>query len=177
MDAFDGIDRTMGNGSRNVQQDWIDENTTATDNDWSSAQTTFYYDDAPSHTRSKYYRLKEWNDGKGEENRTSDNFSTMVELDIRAFSNISELTDYQTKRVIYIIQNTDISSNNFVKSYEKLILAVISLVVDDHIKTEEAIDNRAIYREGFAELMESCDLDNHELRRVRQQIREKSHFF
>lgn len=178
MDTTDGIDRSVGNGSRSVQQDWIDENTTASPNDWSTAQTTFYYNEAPAETQQKYRRLQQWNDGKGEQDRKSTQFSTMVELDIRAFSNVSELTNYQMKRVIYIIENTDISIHNFgPKSYEKLILAVISLVVDDHIMTEDAIENRAIYRDGFKELMENCGLDSHELQSTRQLVREKTDFF
>jgi hypothetical protein len=59
------------------------------------------------------------------------------------------------------------------KSYEKIILAVMSLVVDRDIETTDNLDTRLIVQDSFKELMDAVGLGMTELRRVRRTVQQR----
>lgn len=179
---IDALDRTGGNGSRTTEEDWLDQNTTASENEWSSANTTFYYWEAPSHRQGRFKDLYKKQHGKDDPNRSSELPMMRALADAKAFSSMLDFSDTLTERVIHIVREMDIGSNESGgKSYEKIILAVCSLVYDEHLSSmppsSVKYDQRLIFDETFRDLMESNNLGNKELRGVREQIRNKTVFF
>jgi len=168
------IDRSDGSGSRSAEEDWIDQNTTAKQNVFSTSQTTFRPDDAPKHLQQKYERLKDWNDNKWSSERRGENKQAMIREDARTFCNILDVTDSEEEQVLHLIEESDMSSNNFGgKPYEKVLIAIISLVSD---KYTEHIGNRVIYHEKFDDLLEHVAMDRGEHTRLRQNVRERTEF-
>jgi transcription initiation factor TFIIIB Brf1 subunit/transcription initiation factor TFIIB len=179
---FDQLDRTGGNGSRNEQEDWLDENTTSAENEWTSAETTFYYWKAPPHKQQAFKRLYDRQHGKGDSDRASELSQQRAMADSRAFCSMLELPESLRERVLYIMERMDFSSSTTGgKSYEKIILAVISLVYDEYLSSrpleEIQYEQRLIFDETFRQLMENNGYGSKELRGVREQIRSKSDFF
>jgi len=87
----------------------------------------------------------------------------------------------------------DISSNTFGgKSYEKIILAVCSLISDEHLsesikkyqtsdttlnKGEDMLQRRLFLSEPYRELMEAVNMSSSEHRKIRTRVREISPYF
>jgi len=179
---IDAFERSIGNGSRTREEDWLDQNTTAAENQWSSASTTFYINDAPSNRETKFKDLYAKHHGKGDSNRSTELTHMRMSADAEVFCSILELREQVKEKVEHILQNIDISSQKFGgKSYEKLILAVITLSHDEYLSSQPpsvvSHKNRLIFDEQFRELMEANSLGSKELRRVREQIRTKTEFF
>lgn len=179
---IDPLDRTDGNGSRSREEDWLDANTTASEHQWSTAETTFYISDAPPAQRNKFKDLYEAHHGKGESDRSSTLPRMKMQADAEAFCAILELPEPLRERIMHIMQNIDISSNNFGgKSYEKIILAVTSLVHDEHLSSQPIgnVDykQRLIFDDDFRALMEANSIGSKELRGVREQVRSKTDYF
>ncbi len=179
---IDAFDRSSGNGSRSSEEDWLDENTTSAENEWSSAETTFYYWDAPANKQSQYQELYEKQHGKGDSNRSSELPRMRALADTDSFCSMLDLPKPLRERSTHIVQNIDISSNESGgKSYEKIILAVISLVHDEHLSSlpPESVQysQRLIFDDTFRDLMESNAIGSKELRGVREQVRTKSDYF
>lgn len=179
---IDALDRTDGNGSRSREEDWLDANTTASEHQWSTAETTFYMSDVPAHKREQFSNLYDWHHGKGESDRSSTLPRMKMVADTETFCAVLELPEPLRERILHIMQDIDISSNNFGgKSYEKIILAVISLVHDEHLSSrppgEVDFQQRLIFDGDFRELMESNSIGSKELRGVREQIRSKTSYF
>jgi len=170
----DLIDRGAGNGSRNGQEDWIDENTTSGENRFSISQTTFYPDDAPPHLQQRYERLKQWHDDKWSSNRKHDMKQAMILVDAETFCSILDFSQHETERVKHIVEESDMSSNNFGgKPYEKVLLAICTLVSDENT---ENFDQRVIYHDKFTDLLEHIQMTRGEHKRLRQAVRERSAF-
>lgn len=179
---IDAFDRTGGNGSRTAEEDWLDENTTASENQWSSASTTFYMSDVPASKKNRFRDLYDAHHGKGDSNRSSELPRMRMSADADAYCSILELPEPLTERIQHILQNIDISSQKFGgKPYEKIILAVVTLVHDEHLSNQPPsavqYDQRLIFDDTFRDLMEANSLGSKELRGMREQIRTKTDFF
>jgi hypothetical protein len=168
------IEEEPGDGSRSLEEDWIDVNTTAKENRWSEAETTYRLSEAPPEMREKYRRMKDLNDNKWGSDRKGYVERTNMRTDAETFCDLLEFSDYKRKRVVNIVQQSDMSSNNFGgKQYEKVILAICSLVDDE---TTDSLDNRCIFTDTFQDLIESVDMDRGEHNRIRQMVRERTNF-
>lgn len=179
---FDPLDRTGGNGSRTAEEDWLDQNTTSAENEWSSAETTFYYWDAPPHKQREFQSMYDAHHGKGDSNRASELSRMRAMSDTDAFCSMLELPEPVRERVIHIMEEIDISANNSGgKSYEKFILAVCTLAHDEYLSNrpegEVEYKQRLIFDDTFRDLMDSNAVGSNELRSVREQIRTKTDFF
>lgn len=183
--SFDAFDRDSGNGSRSNEEDWLDDNSGVRENKWTTSRTTFWPDstdgngnDLTKEQSEKFSRLREKHDrfaGEGEKyNRKTTIRYGHIMNDVSTFCNICELPEYQEDAVSNIIRESDISSNNYGgKSYEIIILSVMSLIVDRDIESVGELDNRLILQDNFRELMETNGVGSKELRRVRQMVRER----
>lgn len=175
---FDALERRSGDGSTEVTADWLDENSNVHPNHWSNARTTLRVSDAPPHKRDLFRDLKKANAGKGEDDRKSTLREAKILKDAHTFCVICDLDDSQREHVIDIIQESDISSNNYGgKPYEKIILAVMCLVVDESISNPEHMDTRLTQNERFEQLMESVGMDIWEMQRMRQMVRKRTDYF
>lgn len=183
---YDPFDRSNGNGSRSAEEDWLDENTTAAENQWSTAETTFYYWEASDALRSRFEELYKAHHGKGERDRRSTIRRSHIVNDAETFASILELPAPQQQRVVEVAQDLDFSSTRFGgKPYEKILLAVCSLVSDEALS--QRIENRqggsamanqrVILSDDFRDLMEANDLGSREHSRIRQMLREKTEMF
>jgi hypothetical protein len=185
MIYFDALSRESGDGSRSTEADWMDENTRVSDNKWTSSRTTFWTEgtDGNGNTlnksqRDKYKRLRKIHDRFAGDNETYNRKTTIryghIMNDVYTFCNLCSLREQQTESVSNIIRETDISSNNYGgKSYEVIILAVMSLIVDRDIDSVEDMDKRLLLTDSFRNLMDSNEVGSSELRTVRQMVRER----
>lgn len=178
----DPLNRDDGTGSRSKEADWLDQNTTASEHEWSTAETTFYMSEVPPHKKQLFSDLYDWHHGKGESDRSSTLHRMEMVSDTETFCAVLELPDSLQERVLHIMEDIDISANNFGgKSYEKIILAVSSLVYDEYLSsrpTEEVeYDQRLIFDDDFRELMDANSLGSNELRGIREQVRQKTEYF
>jgi hypothetical protein len=182
---LDRFDRSNGNGSRSAEEDWLDEHSTATENQWSTASTTFYYWEANGNSQ-RYKDLYDAHHGKGEDDRRSTIRRSHIVNDAETFSNILELPQPQAERVVEIAQTLNFSSNRFGgKPYEKILLGIISLVSDQALSRKldttnhnsDAANRRIVLDEQFRDLMEVNELGSKEHNRIRQMIREKTDLF
>lgn len=176
---FDRFPRDAGEASADSRDEWRDKTSRVDGNDWSTARTTFYTDTdgygnpLSSSKQAKFEQLKKHHGGFGEADRANTIKRTEVMCDTRAFCSILELPAFQRDRIERIMEDAEIDSNNSGgRCYEMIILAVISIVVDESIDSVEEIDRRAQRREAFQELMESVDMSVTELRRIRQMVRD-----
>lgn len=180
--VFDNLDRETGNGARSKQEEWLDENTTAAKHEWSSAETTFYYWEAPQSRRDEFYEFYQQHHGKNDSNRSAELPRMRALSDARAFSSMLELPEIVRERIIFIVEDIELAATTFGgKSYEKIVLGVISLSHDEYLSSlpRDAVsyDERLIFDETFNELMRVNNLSSSELRGVREQIRSKSQYF
>lgn len=185
LQSFDKFDRSTGNGSRSAEEDWLDEHSTSAENEWSTAETTFYYWEADGNG-SRYKDLYDTHHGKGESDRKSTIRRSHIIKDAKTFVNILELPEPQAERVIQIAEELDFSSRVFGgKPYEKILLAICSLVSDralsrklDHNNPSGSFaDRRIVLDESFKNLMEVNELGSREHNRIRQMLREKTDLF
>jgi hypothetical protein len=183
---FDPFDRSNGNGSRSAEEDWLDENSTASENQWSTAETTFYYWEASASQQEKFESLYNAHHGKGEGDRRSTIRRSHIVNDAETFVNVLELPRPQAERVVNIAKDLDFSSNRFGgKPYEKILLAVCSLVSDqalsqrlNHQNIDSSLEaQRIVLDETFRDLMEVNDLGSREHNRIREMLREKTDRF
>lgn len=180
LEAMDPFDRSNGNGSRSAEEDWLDEHTTAWENQWSTAATTFYITDAPTHRQDHFESLYKAHNGWGESDRKSTIRRSHIVNDAETFCNILELPEYQRERVIELAQELDFSANRFGgKSYEKILLAVCSLISDAELskKSYASVDKRLIFTDEFRDLMDVNELGSREHNRIREMLRQKTDHF
>lgn len=180
LETIDSFDRSNGNGSRSAEEDWLDEHTTASENEWSTAATTFYISDAPSHRQQHFESLYKKHNGWGERDRKSTIRRSHIVNDAETFCNILELPDYQTREVVNIAQELNVSANRFGgKPYEKILLAVCSLISDSELsdKSYASVDKRLIFTDAFRDLMDVNELGSREHNRIREMLREKTEYF
>lgn len=183
---YDPFDRSDGNGSRSAEEDWLDENTTAEENQWSTAETTFYYWEASAANQKKFQSLYKKHHGKGEDDRKSTIRRSHIVSDAEMFVSVLEMPRSQRERVTNIAEELNFSTKRFGgKSYEKILLAVCSLVSDEALSrniNQEEVDGsianrRLILTDEFRDLMEVNSLGSKEHSRIRQMLREKTDFF
>ena len=168
------LDRSSGNGSRKYTEDWLDENTTAKEDRFAKGRTTFRPDDAPSHLQRKYEWLRDRHNGKWAKDRDRQLKKAMIRVDAEAFCDVLNLSSVESQEVQEIIEDSDMSSNNYGgKPYEKVVVAICSLVSD---KYTDDFDNRIVNTERFGEILEHVDMSRGEHKRLRQAVRERSVF-
>lgn len=181
-DIADPFDRTNGNGSSNSTDDWLDEQSIY-DNEWgSSAATTFNPNESslPKSKREKFESLYEIHNGKLESSRRGDIIQSHIQNDTKMFMSVLEMPDVQRKRVLQILDNLDISSNNFGgRPYEKIILALCSLVADEALgqSPDPSVEDRLFLTDEFKDLMDCTKTSSSDVRKLRRDIREKSDYF
>ena len=184
---LDPFDRTNGNGSNSRTDDWLDESSIF-DNEWgSAAATTFkphgrdaYGRPLPRDKQEKFEDLYKLHNGKGEKSRKGDIRQSHIVNDARTFMSVLEMSAPERDRTLEILDDLDISSNNFGgRSYEKILLALFSLVSDEHLTSRRnaAVEDRLFLSDEFRELMDATAMSSSELRKTRTAIREKSDYF
>lgn len=183
----DSFARGNGNGSRNGTDDWLDEQSIF-DNEWgSAAATTFNPQDTdgqghtiPKHKREKFETLYELHNGKMEKSRKSDIRTSYIENDARTFMSVLEMPEPQRERTMLILDDLDISSNNFGgRRYEKIILAICTLVADEALgqRPDPSVENRLFLTDEFRDLMDCTKTSSSDIRKLRRDIRNKSDHF
>lgn len=184
---LDPFDRSNGNGSRNETDDWLDGESIFS-NEWgSTAATTFKPTDTdgqnhpiPQRKQNRLERLYDLQNGKGESSRKETIRASYIENDAETFMSVLELPEPQRETVREILTNLDISSNNFGgRRYEKIILAVCSLVADEALSNQPnpSVQDRLFLTDEFRDLMEVNSMSGSEHRSIRVSVREKSDYF
>jgi hypothetical protein len=185
---LDPFDRSNGNGSRNTEEDWLDRESIY-DNEWGSqAATTFKPHDTdgqgnpiPKDKQEKLQRLYERQNGKGDPDRKGEIRASHIENDIETFMSVLEMPSRQRETVREIMDNLDISSNNFGggRRYEKIIMAVCSLVADEALsnRRDPSVDERLFLSDRYRDLMRATKMSSSDHRKLRVSIREKSEYF
>lgn len=176
----DAFARGNGNGSRNGTDDWLDERSIF-DNEWgSAAATTFNPSDLENGKQDKFETLYELHNGKMEKSRKSDIRTSHIENDAKTFMSVLEMPEPQRERVMLILDDLDISSNNFgSRPYEKIILAICTLVSDEALgnQTNPNIENRLFLTDEFRDLMDCTHTSSSDIRKLRRDVRAKSDYF
>jgi hypothetical protein len=184
---FDAFDRQRGNGSRERSDDWLDEKSIF-NNEWGSTAATTFDPDGPdgkgnemtAEKRKKFERLYERNNGKGASSRRGDIRSSHVKNDAKMFMSALDMPSRQRERVLNILDGLDISSNTFgPRKYEKILLALCSLVADEALsrKEEPMIEERLFLSDNFRHCMDVTSMSSSELRQIRKRIREETNEF
>lgn len=184
---FDPFDRSNGNGSSNSSDDWLDGESIF-QNEWGSqAATTFRPDDTDAHdqqiSQKKRERIKRWytkHNGKGDQQRDVQIGKSYIRNDVEMFCSVLEMPEPQRETVREIVENVDMSSNNFGgRRYEKVILAICSLISDEALSSQPnpSVNDRLFLRDEFRDLMEACKMSSTEHRKLRVSVREKSDYF
>jgi hypothetical protein len=178
--AVDSFDRSNGNGSSDTGDDWLDTNSIF-GNEWGSqAATTFNPSDSARNQQDQMERLYKLNNGKYDSRRSHDVSESYVANDTETFMSVLELPSRQRETVREILDNLDISSNNFgSRKYEKIILTVCSLVADEALSNRRnpSLDERLFLTDAFRDLMDVNRMSGSEHRKLRVAIREKSDYF
>lgn len=187
------IDRQAGSGSLSAQEAWVSETTNGGPNDGRSiTRTTFYATDVdgagppqqhrdPADRRS-WAELAKWNDGMWDPGRFKSNFEADVKRWSQTFCGELDLNSYETDRVEYIITHIDLSAfKQHRLSTEKIILAVISLVIDAETTVDDIeewdISEWIIYDDRFEGLMADLEMDRDELWTARKLVYNETDFF
>lgn len=194
------IDRAAGSGSLSATEGWAQNKHTDYEyaNDGrSDTRTTFYWtngDQTPSHLRSRdrhqkhrdvddrrsWDELAKWNDGKGEPSRKQDNYDADVRRWTQTFCNQLDLTGYQYRRVLYIVEeDLDLGEFGWIPA-EHVILGTISLVIDAETNPDPddwTPEDWIIYRDDFEELMDSTEMERGTLWSVRKRVHHESESF
>lgn len=177
---IDPFDRGNGNGSRATEDDWLDE-ASIFHNEWgSTAATTFNPKEASLSKQSKFEDLYKLQNGKGETDRKDTIRQSHIVNDAKTFMSVLELPDPQRETVMSILDDLDISSNNFGgRRYEKIILAVCSLVSDEALSNQHdpSVDDRLFLTDEFRDLMRVNDMSGKEHRKIRVAVRDRSDYF
>lgn len=185
--SLDTLDRRDGNGASSSTDDWLD-NMSIFDNEWGSAAATTFNPSEVSNSVSpdfrsrteKFEELYELHNGKGERSRKSDIRQSHIVNDANLFMSRLELPEPERERVLLILDNIDISSNNFgSRKYEKIILGLCSLVSDELLSNQPnpSLDDRLFLTDEFKQLMQSTGMSSRELRQIRVRIRQSSDHF
>lgn len=189
--SYDAFDRGSGNGSSSAEDDMV-EKYSIFHNEWgSAAATTFNPADTdskgnsiPRAKKQKFEDLYALHNGKGEQSRKSDIRWSHMKNDAETFMSVLELPTPQRKRVIHILKEVDISTFGSDRTYEKIILAICSLVSDeelseryDETETTKLWSRRLYSRDAYQDLMEAVEMSVTEYRRIREQVRQKSEYF
>lgn len=191
-EKLDAFDRGNGTGSASAEDDFL-EQTSIFHNEWgSSAATTFNPADTdalgnpiPKEKQQKFEELYRLHNGKMERSRKQDIRDSYVANDAATFLSVLDMPTPQRKRVQKILSELDISANNFGgRRYEKIILAICSLVSDEALSDRHSVDSdiqisdkRILNRDEFEELMEVTGMSVTEHRKIREQVRQKSDYF
>lgn len=184
---FDPFDRGNGNGSRTSTDDWLDQNSIF-DNEWgSSAATTFNPNGTDGngypllpHREDKFEKLYDWHNGKGERSHKEDIRQSYIVNDAKTFTSVLEMPERQRDTVLEILDEIDISSNNFGGvRYEKIILTICSLVSDEALGNQPnpSLDDRLFLTDQFRELMDCTGMSSSEHRKIRKRVRQESNYF
>ena len=200
ISMHDAFSREHGSGSASAEEDFT-ENESIYTNEWGSiAATSFNPSDEDANGNSLSYEKKQYykqlyaiNNGKGRKTRKGEIRSSHIKNDAKTFMSVLEIPTPQRKRITHILTELDISSNNFGgRCYEKIILAVCSLVCDEALSRQlrERYDDlstisddinlseRRLYgKEQYKELMDTMSMSGTEHRKIREQVRERSKYF
>jgi len=190
--GYDAFDRSNGNGSASGSEDLIEEESIYT-NEWgSSAATTFNPADTDAHgnplpqsKQQKFEDLYALNNGRGEKSRRQDIRRSKVINDTKTFMSVAEIPQPLRERILHIVKNFDISSREMGgRRYEKVILAICSLVSDEELTNRHTVesdldilDKRLYNKEEFQSLMDTVNMSGTEYRSIRNQVRQKSDYF
>jgi|APHM01.1.fsa_nt_gi hypothetical protein len=200
LNIYDAFSRSQGSGSASAEDDFTEKNSIYS-NEWgSTAATSFDASDEDANGNSlsdertrRFKELYALNNGKGEQSRKGQIRSSHIRNDAKTFMSVLEIPSPQRKRIMHILQELDISSNSFGgRRYEKIILAICSLVCDEEltrrmkrehdnisdIKSNIDIQKWRLYgQDEYKELMETVNMTGTEHRKIRAQVRERSKYF
>jgi hypothetical protein len=178
---LDPFKEYAGSGASPASDEWLDKESPF-DNGWgSAAATTFNVDEAPERKKQKFERLYKWQNGKGGHNRKTEILDSHRENDLETFMSVLEMPEGEREVVRELFQNLDISSNNFGggRPYEKIILALCSLVSDKHLSDRKnpSFDDRLLFTDEYRDLMDVTGMNNREHQQIRASIRGELSYF
>jgi hypothetical protein len=184
--AVDPFDRNSGSGSLSKKDGWADGKSIF-DNEWGSEAATTFKPDGndgknqplSKNRREQLQRLYELQNGKYNQNRSTEIQKSHIDNDLETFMSVLEMPSPQRDTVREIVENLDMSSNNFSRRYEKILLTVCSLVADEALSNKQnpSLDERLFLSDEFRELMEATKMSSGEHRKIRVAVREKSNYF
>lgn len=193
------VDRGSGAGTLEKTDDWLkdkhSEYSYANDGR-SHTRTTFYWrsgDRTPKKNRSRdrhqlhrdpedrrsWSELANWNDGVGDPSRKQDNYDADVSRWVQTFCGQLNCNSYQEQRVGHIVESIDLDDFGQIPA-EKVILGVISLVIDDDQNQdpeEWTPDDWIVYQDSFESLMDDLDMNRGTLWTVRKGVSQGYSFF
>lgn len=188
----DNLDRSGGSGSLTTKEAWVENQSRVGPNDNRSITRTTFYDDAATDgppqkhrdpdDRTSWSELAQWNDGMWHTDRKEQNFEADLRRWSQTFCNKLSLTRYQTERVEYIVMEIDLDSfKQYQLSAEKIIMGVISLVVDSDTSVDDIdeweMEDWIIYDDDFEELMDGIEMERSDLWTARKILNDKTDFF
>lgn len=184
---LDPFDRSNGNGSRKASDDWVDGESIYS-NEWgSTAATTFKPSDSdgqdhqiPQSKKNKLKRLYKLHNGKNEPSRKDTIRASYISNDVEMFMCVLEMPEPQRETVREILSNIEVDSNNFgSRRYEKIILAICSLVADEALSNRQnpSLSDRLFSTDRYRDLMEVNGMSSTDHRKIRVSVREKSDYF
>jgi len=188
LDALlDPFNREHGSGSSSYSDDWLELNSIY-DNEWGSqAATTFdpndfdgYNQPLPKRRREFYERLYRLNNGYGEGSRHHTIKRSRIWNDTEMFMSVLDMPQTQRQIVREVVASYDMSSRaSGGHPYEKIILAICSLVADEALTEQRnpSVDDRLFLTDEFRELMDVTAMSTSDHRRIRARVREQSPYF
>lgn len=196
------LDRGHGSGSLSVEESWVDENSREPPNDGrSETVTTFRQNDDSINPvgppqehrhpadRTTWSDLAKTNDGVGHPDRKTHNRRADARRWVLTFCSQLDCNEYQTERTKWIVERIVESDNDVIDqqnvgrnlSVEKIILGVLSLVVDNTTQVQDArewsFDDWIVNNDTFCEMMDAVGMDRDELWTVRVTVKRRTDFF
>jgi len=190
--AHDQLERSAGNGAASEKDALVDGSSIFT-NEWGSAAATTFDpqdtdasgNDISNHKQNQFEDLYALHNGRYEQSRKGDIRSSHIHNDLNTFCSVLELEQSQRDNIEHVVNNIGVASTEFGgRKYEKIILAICSLVVDKRLSEQHSVHTdidvqarRLTNRADFTELMDTVGMTPTELREIRTQIRKRSQFF
>jgi hypothetical protein len=190
--AHDRLERSAGNGATSEKDALVDGASIFT-NEWGSAAATTFDpqdtdasgNDISNHKQRQFEDLYALHNGRYEQSRKGDIRSSHIHNDLNTFCSVLELEQAKRDDVEHVVNNIGVASTEFGgRKYEKIILAICSLVVDKRLSEQHSVHTdidvqarRLTNRADFTELMDTVGMTPTELREIRTQIRKRSQFF
>ena len=188
----DQLNRSDGSGASSEKDALVDDASIFT-NEWGSAAATTFNpqdtdasgNDISNHKQRQFEDLYALHNGRYEQSRKGDIRESHIINDLNTFCNVLELPQHQRDDVQHVLESIGVASTEFGgRKYEKIILALCSLVADKALSERYTVDTnidiqakRLSNTDEFVELMDTVGMTPTELREIREQIRQRSTYF
>lgn len=167
MDEFESDEVSWGfeaSASREFDAEY--DRVTPTESDGRSGErTTFNPKDVSAEDRGKWERLRKWNDGVGDPERSVHNLSANQRRDAKVFASSLGFSSTMKSRLLHVVEACPPKEVNRRASWEAVCLSVLTLVANEW--------SRAIRQEDeYETLRESLGVERSTVRRLRQDVRD-----